>query len=188
MDKLNKQIKRQEDNIRDINNVTKELEKRIKLIEEKCDKEFEKARIHVMNLLWKADEIDNLLRKNKYSKEDEKKLTDKMRKAKADAINFQHGPLRELRKKCEDAKKLYSDRLQNFLTANSKRIDLVRKLSARLGKKKSDAGNKRKKSIRKIKRKSKSKKSRKRKSKSKRKKSCKKGYRRNRSTGRCRKI
>lgn len=175
MDKLNKQIKRQQDNIRDINNVTKELEDRIKLIEEKCNKEFEKARIYVMNLLWKADELDNLLRKNKYSKEDEKKLTDKMRKASVDAMNFQYGPLRELTKKCENAKKLYSDRLQNFRTANSKRVDLVRKLSAKAGKKQIDMGDKRKK----------------RKSKSKRKKSkksCKKGYRRNRSTGRCRKI
>ena len=173
MDKLIKQIKRQEDNIRDINNVAKELENRIKLIEKKCDEEFEKARIHVMNLLWKADELDNLLRKNKYSKEDEKKLTDKMRKASIDAMNFQYGPLRELTKKCEDAKKKYSDRLQNFLTANSKRVDLVRKLSAKIGMKRSDAGDKRKK------KKSKRKKS---------KKSCKKGYRRNRSTRRCRKI
>ena len=179
MDKLIKQIKRQEDNIRDINNVTKELEDRIKLIEKKCDKEFEKARNHVMSLLWKADELDNLLRKNKYSKEDEKKLTDKMRKASIDAMNFQYGPLRELRKKCEDAKKKYSDRLQNFRTANSKRVDLVRKLSAKAGRKQIDMGDKRKK------RKSKSKK---RKSKRKSKKSCKKGYRRNRSTGRCRKI
>jgi hypothetical protein len=176
MDKLIKQIKRQEDNIRDINNVTKELEDRIKLIEKKCDKEFEKARNHVMSLLWKADELDNLLRKNKYSKEDEKKLTDKMRKASIDAMNFQYGPLRELTKKCEDAKKKYSDRLQNFRTANSKRVDLVRKLSAKIGKRRSDAGGKRKK------KKSKSKKRKKSK------KSCKKGYRRNRSTGRCRKI
>ena len=175
MDKLIKQIKRQEDNIRDIDNVAKELENRIKLIEKKCNEEFDKARNHVMTLLWKADELDNLLRKNKYTKEDEKKLTDKMRKASIDAMNFQYGPLKELTKKCEDAKKKYSDRLQNFRTANSKRMDLVRKLSAKIGKKRSDAGDKRKK------RKSKSKK---RKSK----KSCKKGYRRNRSTGRCRKI
>ena len=188
MDKLNKQIKRQQDNIRDINNVTEELENRIKLVEEKCNKEFKKAQNYVTTLLWKADKIDNLLRKNKYSKEDEKKLTDKMRKASIDAMNFQYGPLRELIKKCEDAKKKYSDRLQNFRTANSKRVDLVRKLSAKAGKKQIDMGDKRKKKKLKSKRRKSKTKSKKGKSKRKSKKSCKKGYRRNRSTGRCRKI
>jgi len=187
MDKLNKQIKRQQDNIRDVNNVIKQLEVLIKFIEEKCNKEFQKGNKYVLNLRWEADKIDNLLRKNKYSKEEVKELTDKMRKASIDAMNFQYGPLRELSKKCEDEKKKYSDRLQNFRTANSKRVDLERKLSTRLGKKQIDRGDKRRKSkSKKVKRKSR--KSRKSKSKSKRKKSCKKGYRRNRSTRRCRKI
>ena len=96
---LQKQIERQKDNIRATNEVIKQLQERMELIDKTCNETFEKIRNKVLTSLWEADELNNLLRKNKYSKEDEEKISNKMRKLSRDAITIQDTTLKEYKKR-----------------------------------------------------------------------------------------
>ena len=167
-----KQIERQQDNIRKTNEVIKKIQERLELVNKTCNETFEKIRDKVLSSLWEADQLDNLLRKNKYNKEDEEKITNRMRKVARDAMIIQDTTLKEYKKRCEERIKLGKNSLDNFIILNNKRKELLNKLSAKLGKKRIDEGdNKRskRKSIRKSKSKSRSKRKRKSKSRSRRK-------------------
>ena len=101
-----KQIERLQDNIRTTNEVIKQIQDRLELVDKTCNETFEKIHNKVLSSLWEADKLSNLLRTNKYNEQDEEKITNRMRKLSHDAINIQSTTLKEYKKRCEERKKL----------------------------------------------------------------------------------
>ena len=97
-----KQIERLQDNIRTTNEVIKQIQDRLELVDKTCNETFEKIHNKVLSSLWEADKLSNLLRTNKYNEQDEEKITNRMRKLSHDAINIQATTLKEYKKRCEE--------------------------------------------------------------------------------------